>query len=246
VFESFRKGTCAPGGGQVRSLNEPLKIPLSPNANNAKRKGKGMQVLTSLSVMLLVVAPCWSINTNRVNARAVSGFGAHNYSLPRNADNAAEGPPRVANGKIAFVSNRADGASDLYVMNADGSGSLKLTNNPPPNREVITDEPFVSSPSWSPDGARLAFANGTNANRDIYVMNPDGSGLKKLTVHDQGQSCFGWYNDQLRWSPDGTKLTFVSGGIATGASAVPAVYNSSTQSPCDDGRVNIYVMNADG
>ena len=77
-------------------------------------------------------------------------------------------------------------------------------------------------------------------------MNPDGSGLKKLTTRDPGKPCYVWYHDQLTWSPDGTKLAFVSGGIGTGASAVSAPYNSSTQSPCDDGRVNIYVMNADG
>ena len=49
---------------------------------------------------------------------------------------------------------------------------------------------------------------------DIYVMNADGSGQRKLT---QGHGA--------RWSPDGTKISFVS---------------------CRDGNDEIYVMNADG
>jgi Tol biopolymer transport system component len=51
-------------------------------------------------------------------------------------------------------------------MNADGSGQINLTNNP------AADD----VPSWSPDGRRIAFASDRDGNREIYVMNADGSG----------------------------------------------------------------------
>ncbi len=35
--------------------------------------------------------------------------------------------------------------------------------------------------SWSPDGTKLAFYRGRDGDRDIYVINIDGSGLQRLT-----------------------------------------------------------------
>jgi Tol biopolymer transport system component len=50
------------------------------------------------------------------------------------------------------------------------------------------------NPSWSPDGRRIAFASDRDGNREIYVMNADGSGQINLTnnpADDWGSS----------WSP---------------------------------------------
>ncbi len=76
-----------------------------------------------------------------------------------------------ASGHIAFVSNR-DGNSEIYVMNADGTGLTRLTNDP--GSDV--------SPAWSPDGSRIAFASDRSGNTDIYVMNADGTGVTRLTT----------------------------------------------------------------
>jgi TolB protein len=37
------------------------------------------------------------------------------------------------------------------------------------------------SPAWSPDGTRIAFASNWDGDFEIYVMNPDGSGVVVLT-----------------------------------------------------------------
>jgi len=66
-------------------------------------------------------------------------------------------------GRIVFVSVR-DTYSDIYVMNADGSGQTRLTNS----------QGFVWGPQWSPDGTKIAFDAPWNNNSDIYVMNADG------------------------------------------------------------------------
>src|SRR6266516_5281968 len=71
-------------------------------------------------------------------------------------------------GQIAFTSNR-DGNSEIYLINADGSGVARVTNNP-----ATDDEPV-----WSPDGTKIAFLSyrdGTPLRWEIYVMNADGSG----------------------------------------------------------------------
>ena len=54
---------------------------------------------------------------------------------------------------------------EIYVMNSDGSGVTRLTN----------DSAWDGMPSWSPDGARIAFVSYRDGNGEIYVMNTDGS-----------------------------------------------------------------------
>jgi len=109
------------------------------------------------------------------------------------ADTSPEWSPDGA--KIAFESWRGSGPN-VYVMNADGSDEIALTNN------------FLSlDPTWSPDGTKIAFAHmdGPGNEMDIYVMNADGSGRAPLTTPDD------FIDDgQPAWSPDGTKLAFTS------------------------------------
>jgi len=91
--------------------------------------------------------------------------------------------------KIAFEGwDRPFAHSDIYVMNADGSGAVNLTNDPG----------FNTEPAWSRDGV-LAFVR----NGDIWVMNADGSGATNLTAN------LGFESNPA-WSPDGSKMMFVS------------------------------------
>jgi Tol biopolymer transport system component len=56
----------------------------------------------------------------------------------------------------------------------------------------------------SPDGSRLAFVSGRSGNFEIYLMRPDGTGLRNLTNHPAGD-----YGPAF--SPDGSRLAFISG-----------------------------------
>lgn len=83
----------------------------------------------------------------------------------------AQTPPLRANGKIAFASSR-DGYRGIYVMNADGTNPIRLTNN-----SGVDD-----FPAWSPDGKRLAYLSQKSSNSyAIKLMNADGSGQTELT-----------------------------------------------------------------
>ena len=58
-------------------------------------------------------------------------------------------------------------------------------------------------PAWSPDGSRIAFMSNRDGNPEIYVMNRDGSGMRRLTNHPE--------NDATpTWSPTGTQIAFTS------------------------------------
>jgi TolB protein len=84
---------------------------------------------------------------------------------------------------------------ELVIVNADGSGQLQLTNNP--DGAIHYNHPAVS-----PDGTRIAFSSQRDVQRDIYVVNIDGTGLTNIVADHN-------HDDQPVWSPDGTRLTFV-------------------------------------
>ena len=124
-------------------------------------------------------------------------------------------------GLIAFGSSPSTGPrnEDIYVMNPDGTGERRLTDQPGHD----------SFPAWSPDGQRIAFASRRavdgKVNTDIYVMNADGSAVQRLTH----SSAYDW---DPAWSPDGGQLAYKSFPPREGAPGAPPQ--------------GIYVMNADG
>ena len=92
---------------------------------------------------------------------------------------------------LAFVSER-DGNSEIYVINVDGTGLMRLTDNIAHDLE----------PAWSPDGKRIAFASDRSGDSDIYIMDADGSNLVRRT--QSGSS------GAPAWSPDGKKIAYSS------------------------------------
>ena len=100
------------------------------------------------------------------------------------------------NGKIAFTNDR-DGNIEIYVMNPDGSGQMRLTNN----------TAFDGDPAWSPDGTRIVFTSTRDGNEEIYVMNANGTGQTRLT--NNSASMFN-LDRTPAWSPDGSQIVFAS------------------------------------
>jgi Tol biopolymer transport system component len=123
--------------------------------------------------------------------------------------------PPGGGGRIAFASTR-DGNDNIYVMNPDGSGLVRLTHSP---------DTTEWDPAWSPDGRQIAFSSDMDGDfLEIYLMNADGSGVARLT-HSPGQ------DTDPSWSPDGQRIAFLSQrGKSENFSAL----------------YEIYVMNADG
>ena len=134
--------------------------------------------------------------------------------------------------RIAF----RDVDSDIYVMNADGTGITRLVSRPQ----------FDGLPDWSPNGTRLAFSGGTPSPNGepgrIFVINADGTGLRQVTPDPDDPNNFvgdGWPS----WAPDGNRLTFTRNGDlyiinvdGTGMTLVPTPHGAMAPTWSPDGR----------
>ena len=162
--------------------------------------------------------PTWTPNgSSIVFVRSDDAAGAEIYRMAADGSNptrltntsaeADDVQPAVSpNGTIAFASDRANTPYemfDIYVMNADGSGVRRLTfdgGDPEQPTEPMHDS---LNPAWSPDGTRVAFDTTRDGNREVYVINANGSGLVNVSQHTASDYA-------PTWSPDGSQLTFTS------------------------------------
>jgi Tol biopolymer transport system component len=97
------------------------------------------------------------------------------------------------------------GPPDIFTMSAlDGSSWTQLTDDPK------LDE----WPTFSRDGKQIAWAHGIEGDKDIWVMNVDGTNKRQVTngviIGDSFPS----------FSPDGSQIVFASGVEVT----VPTIY----------------------
>ena len=99
--------------------------------------------------------------------------------------------PEGLSGTLVFESDR-DGRSKIYTIDLADGRVRRLTEGPDWHDE---------KPVWSPDGRQIAFVSNRAGNYDIYVMQADGSGVRRLTSHDA-------LEHDPSWTPDGRAIVF--------------------------------------
>jgi len=107
--------------------------------------------------------------------------------------------------QIVFCSDR-NGSQKLYIMDADGSNSKKLTKT----------RGQYSKPAWSPDGKLIAFVKIDQGQFSIGVINPDGENERMLVTS--------YMVEGVRWSPNGRYLIYSKQRGPYGNASIPYVY----------------------
>ena len=95
--------------------------------------------------------------------------------------------------RLAFTCRVVPDNPDICLINADGSGFVRLTSS----------AAAEFSPAWHPDGTRLAFALAQSAGNptDVAVIDADGT---DVTIVTRGGA--------PAWAPNGTRIYFVRDG----------------------------------
>lgn len=113
------------------------------------------------------------------------------------------------NKKLALVCGKG---GDWYLMIHDISTGKTRKFKPTKNQ-------FHGSPAYSPDGKKITFASGSGDNRNIFIMNEDGSNIRQLT-HTYNKQPIGSednvayrINGRPSFSSDGKRIIFVRSGV---------------------------------
>lgn len=148
-------------------------------------------------------SPSWSPDGARIT------FAREVYADAQNGrtSGSPSGPGADA-GEVQLDSPAPPTDWQVFLIDVDGTNLRQLTHN-------RYDD---WAPSWSPDGARIAFASNRDGDPEVFVMNADGTLPRQLTANTT-------FDTDPRWSPDGARIAFTS-------------YR--------DGDAEVFVMAADG
>jgi Tol biopolymer transport system component len=113
-------------------------------------------------------------------------------------------PSWSPNGRaIAFHSARVPNYGlDIYLMDRDGRHQRRVVSHPTAGGEDSDNTKDDFEPSWSPDGAFVAFTTVRDGNAEIYRMDTTGHSTARLT-NDPAD------DREPAWSPDGNSIAFV-------------------------------------
>lgn len=183
--------------------------------------GSNVRALTN-TPDLAEAQPSWSPDRQRVaytastNDMPGSAWGLWVMNLANGQRRQITGGPenfepdwRPDGSQLVFTNIRRTGgvptSSEIAVITPDGAYYRPLVR-------VVSSSYGLVNPTWSPDGARIAFSLSSNqAGGELYVMNADGSDIHRVLVHP------GWNDIDPEWSPDGRYLAFSSGPIGAAA-----------------------------
>ena len=121
-------------------------------------------------------AEVWVTNADGSGRRRVAVGGNSELSWSpdgRSLVYASKYRPHPNNPRVRYLY-----VSNIFRVNADGSGKRRLTDG--------------GQPLWSPDGKQIAFIRWPGGRGELYLMNPDGSGQRRITHTGYGEGTFAW------------------------------------------------------
>lgn len=176
-----------------------------------------------------------AIQANTVNAIFVGEMGGSDFK-EINAEVGELNPLAwTPDGKIVFRSSK-DGAANLWLMNADGTGRRQLTTNSQVDSRGLC---------VSPDGKHIVFVSWRSGKSNLWRVDVDGSNLTQLTDGDA--------DAYPRCTQDGSSVIFQRGiftkpmlwkvSLAGGAAERVAEFRAKWAAVSNDGsRISYFQM----
>jgi len=129
--------------------------------------------------------------TGRVKRRLVKSTQNNNYESLRFINSAGAFSP---DGRYFAIAAKSKDRDDLVILDVKRGRE---------DRRIHVALSGLQTPQWSPDGTQLVLTGFSNGFTDLFIINRDGTGLRRLT------------NDKFAdlhpaWSPDGKTIAFVT------------------------------------
>jgi TolB protein len=184
-----------------------------------------------------ILSPVWSPDGNKL----AIGIGQFFQSVkgPASADVAiinkdGAGLQILTDGKgnYGFPSWSPDSKQLVYRASTDSLRGLLIMDIESKKVTTLTNHTQDNFPCWSPDGQWIAFTSKRENNYDIYIIHPDGTGLKRIT-NTPGNDA------HCVWSPDSKWIAFSTSVGGFKDEAVLHIYNPQAYG-------EICVVSADG
>lgn len=94
--------------------------------------------------------------------------------------------------KITYTSSAIDDNDEIYIIDADGSNQLRLTNN----------KKYDWFSAWSPNGRSIAYDSEQFGGQELMLMNIDGGARTRITIAEKT------YEQEPDWALDGKHLAY--------------------------------------
>ena len=155
----------------------------------------GQNAATALTSTEPIISPVWSPDGGRL---AYVSFYVHSISsgqrtIVANFKGSNSAPGWSPDGRKLAVVLSKDGFSQLYSVNADGSGLQRITQS----------SGIDTEPRYSADGGTIYFTSDRGGSPQVYQIGANGGDARRVTYE-------GSYNVSPRPSPDGKSLAFIS------------------------------------
>ena len=212
VFLSDRDGV---GGAEIYSSNSDGSDPLRLTETREQESGAAVSP-DGTKIAFSRGNDIWVMNADGSGQGAITGI--------EGADTEPAWSPDGT--QIVYVSNHTIPSTggttgpELFIKNADGSGTERQVTNTPSNAAS-------QAPAWSPAGDQIAFQSNATTGFDIYTIAPSvTAGFGTLRSANELNQNY----QHPSWSPDGARIAFERG----------------TGTNVGDTTKDIWTMNADG
>jgi TolB protein len=157
----------------------------------------GKEMITAARIGKEIRNQLYTINVETGSYQSIAQDTASSFNSPIYSPDGNKIVYRFRKNKRNFQTEK----TELWIMDADGKNAKQVTHYPESDTTAEWHAYHAGAPYWEPNQNVISYISFQKGNYSIFVINPDGTGVKQLTGDEVNE---GWH----AWSPDGQWITY--------------------------------------